>query len=88
MRVRVCGFDSWSWTVLLRNDAHRKPVTSTTAALIPFVTYLPTLPRMNMIMTVLFFWPSCYQLAKDMTRVIWMLPEMVCSRCDSNPPSA
>jgi hypothetical protein len=36
---------SWSWTVLLPSDKHRKPITSITAALLPFVTYLLTVPR-------------------------------------------
>jgi hypothetical protein len=33
---------SWSWTVLLPNDTHRKPITSITAVLLPFVTCLLT----------------------------------------------
>jgi hypothetical protein len=37
---------SWSWTVLLPSETHRKPITSITAVLLPFVTYLLTLPRM------------------------------------------
>jgi hypothetical protein len=37
---------SWSWTVLLPSDTHRKPSTSITAVLLPFVTCLLTLPRM------------------------------------------
>jgi hypothetical protein len=36
---------SWSWTVLLPSDTHRKPITSITAVLLPFVTYLLILPR-------------------------------------------
>jgi hypothetical protein len=36
---------SWSWIVLLPSDTHRKPLTYTTAVLLPFVTYLLTLPR-------------------------------------------
>jgi hypothetical protein len=36
---------SWSWTVLLPSDTHRKHITSITAVLLPFVTYLLTLPR-------------------------------------------
>jgi hypothetical protein len=31
---------SRSWTVLLPSDTHRKPITSITAVLLPFVTYL------------------------------------------------
>jgi hypothetical protein len=31
--------------VLLPSDTHRKPITSITAVLLPFVTYLLTLPR-------------------------------------------
>jgi hypothetical protein len=31
--------------VLLPSDTHRKPITFITAALLPFVTYLLTLPR-------------------------------------------
>jgi hypothetical protein len=34
---------SWSWTVLLSSDTHRIPITSITAVLLPFVTYLVTL---------------------------------------------
>jgi hypothetical protein len=30
---------SWSWIVLLRSDTHRKPITSITAILLPFVAY-------------------------------------------------
>jgi hypothetical protein len=37
---------SWSWTVLLPSAAHRKPIASITAVLLPFVTYLLTLPRL------------------------------------------
>jgi hypothetical protein len=33
---------SWSWTVLLPSDTYRKPITSITAVLLPFVTYLLT----------------------------------------------
>jgi hypothetical protein len=33
---------SWSWTVLLPSDTQRKPITSITAVLLPFVTYLLT----------------------------------------------
>jgi hypothetical protein len=40
---------SWSWTVLLGSDTHRKPITSITAVLLPSVTYLLTLPRVHMI---------------------------------------
>jgi hypothetical protein len=36
---------SWSLTVLLPSDTHRKHVTYLTAVLVPFVTYLLTLPR-------------------------------------------
>jgi hypothetical protein len=36
---------SWSWTVLLPSDAYRKPITTTTATLLPFLTYLLTLSR-------------------------------------------
>jgi hypothetical protein len=38
---------SWSWTVLLPSETHRKPITSITAVLLPFVTNLLTLPRKN-----------------------------------------
>jgi hypothetical protein len=34
---------SWSWTVLPPTDTHRKPVTSITSVLRPFVTYCPSL---------------------------------------------
>jgi hypothetical protein len=36
---------SWSGTVLLPSDANRKPITSITSVLLPFVSYLLTLPR-------------------------------------------
>jgi hypothetical protein len=36
---------SWSWTVLLPSDTHRNPIISITAVLLPFETYLLTLPR-------------------------------------------
>jgi hypothetical protein len=41
MRMRFA-----TWTVLLPGDAYRKPITSITAVLLPFVThvYLLTLP--------------------------------------------
>jgi hypothetical protein len=38
---------SWSWTVLLPSDTHRKPITSITAVLLPFVTHLLTLSRIS-----------------------------------------
>jgi hypothetical protein len=34
----------WSWTVLLPSDTRRKPITSITSVLLPFVTYVLTLP--------------------------------------------
>jgi hypothetical protein len=34
---------SWSWTMLLPSDTYRKHITSITAVLLPFVTYLLTL---------------------------------------------
>ena len=36
---------SWSWTVLLPSDTYRKPITSITAVILQFKTYLLTLPR-------------------------------------------
>jgi hypothetical protein len=36
---------SWSWYVLLSSDTNRKPITSITAVLLPFVTYLLIVPR-------------------------------------------
>jgi hypothetical protein len=33
---------SWSWAMLLPSDTYRKPITSITAVLLPFVTYLQT----------------------------------------------
>jgi hypothetical protein len=36
---------SWSWTLLLPSDTHRKLITSITAVLLQFVTDLLTLPR-------------------------------------------
>jgi hypothetical protein len=38
---------SRSWTVLVPNDSHSKPITSITAVFLPFVTYLLTLPRIE-----------------------------------------
>jgi hypothetical protein len=38
---------SWSWTVLLPSDIHRKPTTSITAVLLLFVAYVLTLPRIK-----------------------------------------
>jgi hypothetical protein len=43
--VRLLPRLSWSWTVLLPSDTLRKPITSITAVLLPFVTYLLTLPH-------------------------------------------
>jgi hypothetical protein len=40
---------SWSCTVLLPSDTHRKPITSITAVLLPFVTYSLTLPRNSLL---------------------------------------
>jgi hypothetical protein len=44
---------SWSWTVLLPSDTHRKLTTSITAVLLPFFTHLLTLPRIFHHATVL-----------------------------------
>jgi hypothetical protein len=38
---------SWSWNVLLPSDTYRKRITPITAVLLPFVTYLLTLPHNN-----------------------------------------
>jgi hypothetical protein len=35
----------WRWTVLLPSDTHRKSITLVTTVLLPFVSYLLTLPR-------------------------------------------
>jgi hypothetical protein len=43
--ARLLTVMSWSWTVLLPGDTHRKPITSITAVLLSFATYLLTLPR-------------------------------------------
>jgi hypothetical protein len=45
MRKRLLRRLSWSWTVLLPSDTHKKSITSITAVLLPFVIYLLTLPR-------------------------------------------
>jgi hypothetical protein len=45
---------SWSWTVLLPNDTHRKPITSITSVLLPFVTYLLTLHRITIYHPILY----------------------------------
>jgi hypothetical protein len=43
MRMRICYLRvTWSWTVLLPSDTHRKCITSITAVLLPFLTYLLT----------------------------------------------
>jgi hypothetical protein len=42
---------SWSWTVLLPSGTHRNPITSITAALLPFVTYLLTLAHTSVTVT-------------------------------------
>jgi hypothetical protein len=36
---------SWSWTALLPNDTHRKPITCITIVLLPFVTHILTVPH-------------------------------------------
>jgi hypothetical protein len=41
----------WSWTVLLPSETHRNPITSITFVLLPFVTYLLTLPRISFVAT-------------------------------------
>jgi hypothetical protein len=45
IRVHVYCVDSWSFTVLLPSDTLRNPITSFTAVLLQFVTYLVHLPR-------------------------------------------
>jgi hypothetical protein len=45
MHARLLPRPSWNWTVLLHSDTHSKPITSIAAALLPFVTYLLTVPR-------------------------------------------
>jgi hypothetical protein len=40
---------SWSWTVLLPSDRNRKYITSITVVLLPFVTYLLTVPRISLL---------------------------------------
>jgi hypothetical protein len=49
-----------SWTVLLPTDTDIKPVTSITALLFPFVTYLLTLPRRYLIVRVTWIHISIY----------------------------
>jgi hypothetical protein len=46
--VRACLLPwlSWRWTVPLPSDTNIKPTASITAVLLPFVTYLLSLPRM------------------------------------------
>jgi hypothetical protein len=43
---------SWSWTVLLPSNTYRKPITSITTVLLPFMSYLLTLPRNIMPLTM------------------------------------
>jgi hypothetical protein len=50
---------SCSWTVLLPGGIHRKPVTSITLVLLQFVTYLLTLPRINILNTGLCYFMNC-----------------------------
>jgi hypothetical protein len=45
MRMRVSYLDSWSWTVMILSDTNRNTITPTRAVLLPFVTYILTLPR-------------------------------------------
>jgi hypothetical protein len=45
--ARLLPILSSSWTVLLPSDTREKPITSITAVLLPFVTYLLTFPRSN-----------------------------------------
>jgi hypothetical protein len=52
MRMRVC------WTVLLPTDTHRKPITSITAVLLPFVACLLTLPR-SLATGKVVMWTAC-----------------------------
>jgi hypothetical protein len=40
--VRLLPRLSWSWTVLLPSDTHRQTITSITAVVLPFMTYLLT----------------------------------------------
>jgi hypothetical protein len=39
VHARLLPRMSWSWTVLLPSNTHRKPITSITAVLLPFVAY-------------------------------------------------
>jgi hypothetical protein len=50
---------SRSWAVLLPSDVHREPITSITAVLLPFVTYLLTLPRTSHFMAATFPESKC-----------------------------
>jgi hypothetical protein len=43
--ARLLPRPSWSWTVLLPSDTHRKPIASITAVSLQFVTCLLILPR-------------------------------------------
>jgi hypothetical protein len=73
---------SWSCTVLLPSDTHRKPITSITAVLLPFVTYLLTPSYFHMLRlefdTVEFGgWWICRRsqllLQKSSSSIIWGL---------------
>jgi hypothetical protein len=46
--ARLLPRPSWSWTVLLPSNTHRKPITSIAVVFLPFVAYLLTLPRFSM----------------------------------------
>jgi hypothetical protein len=43
--ARLLPRPSWWSNVVLSSDTHRTPITSIIAGLLPFVTYLLTLPR-------------------------------------------
>jgi hypothetical protein len=44
MSIHVCYLDCHEAGLCCSSDTYRKPITSTTAALLPFVTYILTLP--------------------------------------------
>jgi hypothetical protein len=53
MRMCVCYLDcNEAGTVLRSSDTHRKPITSITAALLLFVSYLLTLPRIYLVRNI------------------------------------
>jgi hypothetical protein len=70
---------SWSWTVLLPSDTYRKPITSITVVLLPFVTYLLTPHRKQIAQTK--EWLTITELPCSVTELcgnLLLLPSVGC----------